>query len=399
MRLRRNWIILGMLMMAVITVFALMENSILSLMMTLPLIGMALTLSADKKTEYTEGVEVPLLVYQYVNIYAGAFVCVRSDGYAVPGDDASGYIFMGIARENANNYPAGASGAITVLVRRRGLFKMTFATAISIANMGDNVFLASDGTVDVTGNVTYNIFCGNIAKYIDTTHAWVDIEPAIRQADVATHIADPTAAHAASAISIADAGLFTETTQVEAALQEIYQGLLSAQGIIDIPTPYFSAAGVALAAFSNGDSDVPGFCVTAKGMGVRWNNHAAPLPVAAKVLVPPDADITADMTLHVIAAKIGATAGDLPKFTVEAFNNVVGALYDADTDFGGDTDAMINASTKTIQHVTRTLALANLAAYPNLMEITLKPKAGTLGTDDLIMFGAFIAYKKKILTS
>jgi hypothetical protein len=216
---------------------------------------------------------------------------------------------------------------------------------------------------------------------------------------VATHIADPTAAHAASAISIADAGNFTATAQVEAALQEIYQSLLSAQGIINIPVPYFSAAGVALAAFADGASDVPGFCVTAKGMGVRWNNHAAPLPVASKVLVPPDADITADMTLHVIAAKIGATAGDLPKITVEAFNNVVGALYDADSDFGGDTDAMINASTKTIQHVTRTLALANLAAYPNLMELTLKPKAGTLGTDDLIMFGAFIAYKKKLLTS
>ncbi len=73
-----------------------------------------------------------------------------------------------------------------------------------------------------TANVTPNIFCGIIAGYIDTTHAWIDIEPAIRQADVATHLADSSAAHAASAISIADAGTFTAQTTVEAALQEIY---------------------------------------------------------------------------------------------------------------------------------------------------------------------------------
>lgn len=370
--------------------------SILGMLVMFLVIGLAL--AADKKTEYTEGFEVSIPVDDADHIYAGAMVCVNAAGYAVVGGDTAGLIFMGIAREEADN-SLGLDGAINVLLRRRGLFKMTFQTAISIANMGDNVFIYDDEKVDVAGNVTNDIFVGIIAKYIDTTHAWVDIEPAIKQADVATHIADPTAAHAASAVSIADAGNFTASAQVEAALQEIYQSLLSAQGIIDIPTPYFSAAGVALAAFADGASDVPGFCVTSKGMGVRWNNHAAPLPVACKLLVPPDADITANMTLHVIAAKVGATAGDLPKFTVEAFNNVVGALYDADADFGGDTDAMINAATKTIQHVTLTLALANLAAYPNFMELTLKPKATTLGTDDLIMFGAFIAYKKKLLTS
>jgi hypothetical protein len=103
---------------------------------------------------------------------------------------------------------------------------MTFQTAISIANVGDNVFLVDDALVDVAGNVTYNIFCGVIAEYIDTTHAWVDIEPAIRQADVATHIADLTAAHAASAVSIADSGAYFAATvaTVEAALQALAKG-------------------------------------------------------------------------------------------------------------------------------------------------------------------------------
>ncbi|MFH2011687.1 MAG: hypothetical protein ABIJ37_03130 [Pseudomonadota bacterium] len=161
-------------------------------------------LTQDKKIEYREGVELSIPVDDGDEIFAGANVCFNAAGYAVKGGDVSGLIYAGVSREYADN-TNGLDGAINVLVRRRGLFKMEFATAISQANVGDNVFLADDNLVDVTGNVTYNIFCGNIAEYIDTTHAWVDIEPAIKQADVATHIADPTAAHAASAISAADA--------------------------------------------------------------------------------------------------------------------------------------------------------------------------------------------------
>jgi hypothetical protein len=194
--------------------------SILGMLAMFLVVGLAL--AADKKTEYTEGVELPIKVYQTTKIYAGGMVCVRADGYAIPGADSTGLIFMGIAREYVDN-SLGSSGDKEVLLRRRGLFKMTFHTAISIANMGDNVFIYDDAEVDVAGNVTFDIYVGNIAKYIDTTHAWVDIEPAIKQADVAVHIADPTAAHAASAISIADAGdhFAAAEATVEAALQKL----------------------------------------------------------------------------------------------------------------------------------------------------------------------------------
>jgi len=277
---------------------------------------------------------------------------------------------------------------------------MTLGTAITQANVGDNVFLVDDQTVDIAANTTNDIFCGIIAAYIDSTHAWVDIEPAVRQADVATHIQDATAAHAASAISVADTGLFTAATDAEAALAEIYQHLKSAKGVIPIPTPVFTDAGAALAAFSNGDSAVPGYCVTAKGLGIRWNNHATPGAVGTKVIVPPDADVTANMVLHILAAKTGNTAGDATKFTVAAYNNDVGAAYDADDTFGGDTGAMTgDAAAKTVQEVTLTLALANLTAYPAAIEVTMKPKDGTLGTDDVILLAAWIEYKKKLLTA
>lgn len=357
-------------------------------------------LTKDAKLVYKEGVEVAAPVAESTTIFAGAFVCVNAAGYLVPGDDAAGLIFHGVSREYADNSGSLVAGAIDCKVRRRGLIMATLATAISIANIGDNVFLVDDNSVDLTANVTNNIFCGIIAGYIDTTHAWIDIEPAIRQADVATHIADAAGAHAASAISIADAGTFTAETDVEAALQEIYQDLKTASGMINIPIPTITSAGVALAAFTNADDPLPGFCVTAKGIGVRWNNHATPTAVASKIVVPPDADVTANMTVHILAAKTGATVGDATKFTVGAYNNVVDAAYDADNTFGGDTGAMTgDATAKAVQHVTLTLALANLEAYPAAIELTVKPKDGTLGTDDVILLASWITYKKALLAA
>ena len=193
-----------------------------------------MTLAADNKLEYTEGAELGIPVVNADIIYGGALVCVNAAGYAVPGADTAGLIFMGVATDRADN-SAGAIGAIKVPVRRRGLIKMKLATAITIANVGDNVFLVDDESVDLAGNVTNDIFCGIIADYIDTTHAMVDIEPAIRQADVATHIADTSGAHAASAIGMTDAGNHFAAAEdtVELALQKLAKTIV-------IPLPGFT---------------------------------------------------------------------------------------------------------------------------------------------------------------
>lgn len=356
-------------------------------------------LTEDRLLQKSDGVELDFPVAATEKIFGGALACVNAAGFALEGSDTAGLIFQGVCMNQVDN-SSGANGALSVVLRRRGLVLVIMGTAITQANVGDNVFLVDDQTVDLTANVTNKILCGIIAKYVSTTLAWIDIEPAIRQADVATHIADGSAAHAASAISFADSGNKTTATEVDAALDELYVSLTSAQGVISIPTPAFSAAGVALAAFSDGASDVPGYCVTAKGLGIRWNNHAAPLAVGAKALVPLDADVTANMVLNILAAKTGATIGDATKFTVAAYNNVVGALYDADSDFGGDSGAMTgDATAKMVQKVTLTLALANLPAAGNVIELTIKPKDGTLGTDDVILLAAWITYTKKILTS
>jgi hypothetical protein len=179
-------------------------------------------LSADKNNpQRSDGEDLGFPVAATACVYGGALACVNAAGYALAGSDTSGLIFQGMALEQKDN-SSGSNGDLTVVLKRRGLVKCILDTAITQANVGDNVFLVDDQTVDLVGNVSNNIFCGIIAGYIDTTHAWIDIEPAIRQADVATHVADGSAAHAASAISMADAGAFTSATDLEAGMQELY---------------------------------------------------------------------------------------------------------------------------------------------------------------------------------
>ncbi|MFH1984128.1 MAG: hypothetical protein ABIL58_19995 [Pseudomonadota bacterium] len=178
-------------------------------------------LAADRNLQVMDGVELPFQMAASQKIFGGALACVNAAGYALEGSDTAGLIFQGIAKAQVDN-SSGSNGDKTVVLRRRGLVLVNMGTAITIANIGDNVFLVDDQTVDLTANVSNKIFCGIIAGFVTTLTAWIDIEPAIRQADVATHIADGSAAHAASAISIADAGSFTAQTTVEAALQEIY---------------------------------------------------------------------------------------------------------------------------------------------------------------------------------
>jgi hypothetical protein len=353
-------------------------------------------LTEDKELQYRDGSEISCPVDDADTIYGGAWVCV-ADGYLVDGADESGLIFMGVALEQKDN-SSGQDGDLDCQLRRRGLVRATFANAISQENVGDNAYLVDDQTVDVVANVSNYIFCGIIAEYIDTTHAWVDIEPAVRSSDVIAHIAEGSDAHDASAISILDSDTFTDTANVETALAEIYQSLLTAKGIIDLPIPHFSSAGEALAVYSS--APTPGYCATAEGLGIQWGAHATPTPVGVKVNVPPDLDTGANAVLHILAAKTGATEADATTFTVEVFNNVVAAFYDADLNYGGATSAMDgDATAKTVQHVTLTLANANLAAYPAAMEITIQPTDGLLDTDDVIMLGAWIEYQKKLLAA
>ena len=200
-------------------------------------------------------------------------------------------------------------------------------------------------------------------------------------------------------VGIADSGGLITATSIEGALQELAQHQQSAQAVI--PIPLGGAAeqdGTALADYAG--APTPGWNAGNEGAGIYWGTHANPDPITVNFAIPYDLDETEDVVLHFIAAKSGATAGDTVDWTVEAFNNAVGALYDADVDFGGEADAMTgDATAKTVQDSTLTLAAANIAAAPCMVTLTVQPKDGKLGTDDVILLGLYALYTRKTLTS
>lgn len=169
------------------------------------------------------------------------------------------------------------------------------------------------------------------------------------------------------------------------------------KGIIPLPLGAFQEQdGTALADFADAASPTPGWSAGDESGGIRWNDHANPDPISTQFVWPHDVDTTANATLHVLAAKVGNTLADAVVWVAEVFNNVDAALYDDDDDYGGESSAMTgNAATKTVQDESLSLLAANLpAAFPCVSTLTLQPKDGTLGTDDVILLGAYIEYTK-----
>jgi len=205
----------------------------------------------------------------------------------------------------------------------------------------------------------------------------------------------------ASDATVADAGSLITATEVEAALQEVFQHVQSAQAFLNLPLGAWTEQdGTALADFADGVSTTPGWNAGDETFGIRWNNDAAPDPITTSVPIPPDLDASADVIVHVMAAKTGATVGDAVTWLIEAFNNADAALYDADADFGGTSSAMTgDATAKTCQEETLTLAAANVAGSPCVLNLTSQPTDGTLGTDDVILLGVWLEYTRAVLTS
>ncbi len=156
--------------------------------------------------------------------------------------------------------------------------------------------------------------------------------------------------------------------------------------------------GTALAVFADGASATPGYhdAGGTEAGGIRWNNHATPTHIALPPFVTPkDMDVTQASTLYVLAAKVGATVGDAVTWAVTAFSVGDGSLYDADADFGGTSSAMTgDAATKTCQLESLAFAADTFAAA-GVNTLTIQPTDGTLGTDDVILMGVWLEYKKK----
>lgn len=105
-------------------------------------------LTQDRNTPRAEGDVEEYPVLAATLCYAGGLAVLDADGYARPGAAATGLLAVGRFEEQVDN-SAGASGDKRVKVRR-GVFRWNNsadADLITIAEIGDNCYIADDQTV------------------------------------------------------------------------------------------------------------------------------------------------------------------------------------------------------------------------------------------------------------
>lgn len=170
----------------------------------------------------------------------------------------------------------------------------------------------------------------------------------------------------------------------------------------EIPLMSFTRAdtGAPLAVFANaasGTGAAPGTQLTnSKALTIRWNNDSAFVGILASFLIPRDADVTETITLKMNVSKTGATLADAAVMVIAAYNQAVGALHDADTDFSGNTGALtgdLTAKTISTLSLATPWATTDLAAYPTSVSLVITPSV--LATDDLVLHAVWIEYTRK----
>ena len=293
-------------------------------------------------------------IYAAAKIYEGALVCLRTaDGYAVTAGTASTGRVIGVAQHEQSIPTASGDYSVYVLTGQfaRPVHGSTPPTA---ADVGKAVY-ADDDSGLISTDSSVGPLAGILVGFEDGS------------GDAIFYIAPPGAG---------EVGLGSIRVPI-------------ASGIV--------AAGTPMAAFADNAASNPGITlVDSEGVGIRWNNNGTQAAVWTSFMLPRDIDTSKDATLVFKASKVGATVGDAVTFTCTAFNQATGALHDADANYGGASSAMTgNATSKTVQECTLTLAAADLGLAGDNVSLSFKPTDGTLGTDDVILFGIEFRYRKK----
>ncbi len=334
------------------------------------------------------GREVVLPVDGGSHIYAGTLVAQLGTGMLVPASTSSAGPAIGVALHEADNTD-GADGALRC--------KVSYGKIYCFAN-GENTDAVSEATTMyaiVYAGDDHTIFDNDASSTLKPAGRFMGMEPdgKVRVFVGMANLAD--AFEDASNIAVLDAGNFTTATTAESALAELYQHVKSVQKTVQIPlTSWVDPDGDPLAKFVNGGAD--GFFLnSSEGFGLRWNNAGSPTVFLTCVAMPQDYDDTADVVIHFLLSKVGATATDTPAMVVTAFSLTVGSAFTTSSNFGTTSSAM--ADNQLVQELTVTLAAADVPASPTAFTLTMVPN--DLAADDLILHAVWLEYKGKLLTS
>jgi hypothetical protein len=267
--------------------------------------------------------------------------------------------------------------------------------------LGVGRFTVAGGATD--GAVSLEYYHGVFRRPNDTTSpvTWASLGKTVYAKDDQTITADPSYPVAGTMW-----GFYQEQGQSDQVIIEISStaALLSAaKAGASQPIPlnaWYLPTGDPLAAFADGASPTPGLSLNdSEAAGIRWNDDATPGQIVTSIPIPGDLDPTKVSYVVLSAAKVGATAADVPTFTAEVFEHPVGSAYDAGDDLGSATNAMADEATKTVQVLAAAIAadsFSDPSANTMTATITLQPEAGKLTTDDLVMLSSRLFYSPKI---
>lgn len=327
-----------------------------------------------------------------VRIFKGALVCIDVAGRARPGGTIAAGSLSALGKASATydnrtgSALGGAAGACDVEVEF-GVYQWANSAdgdLIAVDDVGKVCFVVDDQTVALTSNTDTRGICGFISEVIDgRPYVWMG-----------PHVVGLIVIAASEASQLDTAQ--TDIDAAELRLAALETDAKTAQAQANIPLMSFvDIDGDPLLKFSDGVAD--GFTLLGgKAFGYRFNNGTT-AKLLTSVVMPQDYDDTAAVVLHFMAAKVGATAADTPAFVTEAFAQTVGAVYDADVNFGGSSAAMANPASTTVQEVTLSLAAGDVPASPAAFTLTIVPNA--LTTDDLVLHGVWLEYTRKQMAS
>lgn len=266
--------------------------------------------------------------------------------------------------------------------------------AVRIYNWGGSLEGVANDSFSI-GATLYSHNDGQISDSSSGSAIGIALEAAGNADEIVEYMPFGVLSTTAATVSYADASGFTSAADVEAALDELYQHVLSAQNFINLPldgfkeTTNFDVANIA----ANGgvlasDTTPIRDAINAATDGCQrllWassNNDQ----VVCQVALPPDLDVTADIVLHVRIMSEGTT--NAVGFTVDSFFNE------------GDTKVVDTTTTNQTTDWLEKIAVignADIPAGAQTLTIGLTPVAHT--TDEISMSAAWLEYTKVILTS
>lgn len=135
----------------------------------------ALTAAREAKRQASDYAIYP--VAKSTKIYKGGLVVSKTDGYAYPGKDGSGYEFLGVAAENGDNSGSATDGAVEVRVYKTGIFQFTKASATQ-TDVGTIMYIHDDQTVGSTS--TNSVACGYCTAIVDSSTVKVRIDNSVK---------------------------------------------------------------------------------------------------------------------------------------------------------------------------------------------------------------------------